>query len=178
MARAEGVPAGAEGARAPMFSPAGFVVLLAAMVVEGVAVWFVAGVFAAPPDGAPLVGPTGQKYVEVDLGQYTRELATSDALNMTPDRFILKIALVLNPKLGNVTDLERLVGERKNLFKHIISSDILHRMSDAELRKPNVLETLQTEIKKRVNAELPTGQDGLEVVDRVIFPQSELPKRR
>lgn len=166
-----------EGSRAPLFSPAGFVVLLGVMVVEAVVV-YLAAVLLAPRTAPAPVAALSRSYVEVELGPYARELSAGDAIGSAPDRFILTISLVLNPRFGNLGELRRSVEDRKNLLKHLVSSEILHRLGDADLRKPDLLEFLAAEIRRRVNAELPSGKEGVEVVERVIFPESKLPVRR
>lgn len=116
-------------------------------------------------------------YEEVDLGQVTRELA-SEAGGLVRDPFMLKVVLVLNPKVRDLGALKSQVERRRNLFRDIVWSEIINPKSDADLRKPALLETLKAEIRQRLNQELGGTKDGQEMISRVIFPERRLPERR
>ncbi len=155
------------------FSPLVTFVIVGIMMVEGVLVFLAARYF--DHDG-PRTAFT-QKYVEVDLGQAGRELASGDAVGMYREVFMVKVVLVLNGNYANLDELKAMVEARKNLLKDIVSTVIIQRKSDTELRKPTILDTLRTEIKKRLNEELGVSKDGQEVVEKVIFPESKLPAK-
>jgi flagellar basal body-associated protein FliL len=120
---------------------------------------------------------TQDRYEEVDLGQVTRELA-SEAGGLVRDPFMLKVVLVLNPKVRDLAGLKAQVERRRNLFRDIVWSEIINPKSDADLRRPALLETLKAEIRQRINQELGGSKDGQELIARVIFPERRLPERR
>jgi flagellar basal body-associated protein FliL len=116
-------------------------------------------------------------YEEVDLGQMTRELSP-EAGGLMREPFMLKVVLVLNPKARDLGALKAQVERRRNLLRDIVWSEIINPKSDADLRKPALLETLKGEIRQRLNQELGGSKDGQEMISRVIFPERRLPERR
>ena len=156
-----------------MLSPMGYLGLGVAMMVAMIVVFSVMSAFRDA--GSAAVIQDG--YEEVDLGQMTRELAP-DAGGLLRDPFMLKVVLVLNPKARDLAALKAQVERRRNLFRDIVWSEIINTKSDAELRKPAVLEAMKAEIRQRLNAELGGPRDGQEMIDRVIFPDRKLPERR
>ena len=85
---------------------------------------------------------------------------------------------MLNPKARDLGALKSQVERRRNLFRDIVWSEIVNPKSDADLRKPAMLETLKAEIRQRINQELGGTKDGQEPVSRVLFPERRLPERR
>jgi flagellar basal body-associated protein FliL len=156
-----------------MLSPMGYLGLGVAMMVAMIVVFSVMSAFRDA--GSAAVIQDG--YEEVDLGQMTRELAP-DAGGLLRDPFMLKVVLVLNPKARDLAALKAQVERRRNLFRDIVWSEIINPKSDADLRKPAILETLKVEIRQRINQELGGARDGQELISRVIFPERKLPERR
>lgn len=173
---------GAAGSSAPLrtpapperlLSPAGYLAVAVGMVVAMVLVMRATAAFQ--DSGGP--GPVHDTYDEVDLGQVTWDLAP-EAVGLVREPFMLRIIVVLNPKVRDLAALKLQVERRRNLFRDIVWSEILNTKSEAELRKPAVLESMKTEIRQRLNAELGGPRDGQEMIDRVIFPDRKLPERR
>jgi len=181
MAPAAGERMGASGSyvlpRRPasdrLLSPAGYFGLAVATALTA---FIVIRATSAFREVAPAAGePDG--YEEVDLGQVTRELAPEGGALMR-DPFMLRVVLVLNSKVPDPGALKSQVERRRNLFRDIVWSEIINPRSDAELRKPAVLEALKGEIRQRLNQELGGPADGQEQIVRVIFPERRLPERR
>ena len=124
-----------------------------------------------------VVSPIRDGYEEVDLGQVTRELAPEPG-SLVRDPFMLKVILVLNPKVRDLGQLKSQVERRRNLFRDIVWSEIINPKSDSELRKPALLDTLKVEIRNRINQELGGAKEGTDLISRVIFPERRLPERR
>jgi hypothetical protein len=121
--------------------------------------------------------PVHDGYDEVDLGPVNRELAP-EAGGLVREPFMLKVSVVLNPKIRDLSGLKLQVERRRNLFRDIVWSEVINTKSDADLRKPSVLEAMKTEIQQRLNAELGGTRDGQEPIVRVIFPDRKTPERR
>lgn len=156
-----------------LLSPAGYLALAVAMTVTAFIVLRAISAFHEP-------GPTTSEhdgYEEVDLGQVTRELAP-EAGGLMRDPFMLRVVVVLNPKSRDPAALKVQVERRRNLFRDIVWSEIINPKSDADLRKPAVLEAMKGEIRSRLNQELDGSKDGQEAIARVIFPERRLPERR
>ena len=164
-------PAAASARR--LMSPMGYIVVVVIMGITAGVVFFVTRSFH----------DTGQKpviqeaYEETELGQFSRELSP-DPSNLVRDQFSVKIVLLLNPNYKNVAEVKPLVDKRKNLLKHIVSTEIIHPKTEAELRNPGILEALGNELRHRLNAEFGASKDGQEVIHKVIFPESRLPTHR
>jgi flagellar basal body-associated protein FliL len=156
-----------------MLTPLGYLGLGVAMIVAMIVVFSVMAAFREA--GSTAVIQDG--YEEVDLGPMTRELA-ADAGALVREPFMLKVVLVLNPKARDLAALKAQVERRRNLFRDIVWSEIINPKSDAELRKPAILETLKGEIRQRINQELGGPRDGQDLISRVIFPERKLPERR
>jgi len=177
-----GEKAGASGSSAALrtppapgrlLSPGGYLLVAVALVIT---IAIVLRATAAFQDvGGP--APAHDAYDEVDLGQVTRDLAP-EAGALVREPFMLKISVVLNPKVRDLAGLKLQVERRRNLFRDIVWSEIINSKSDAELRKPAVLEAMKNEIRQRLNAELGGTRDGQEQIARVIFPDRKLPERR
>jgi flagellar basal body-associated protein FliL len=125
--------------------------------------------------GASSLAPEG--YEEVDLGQMTRELAPETG-GLVRDPFMLKIVLVLNPKVRDLSSLKNQVEKRRNLYRDIVWSEIINAKSDSDLRKPALVEAMKDEIRQRLNRELGGPKEGQEMISRVIFPDRKPPERR
>src|SRR5579863_8464662 len=125
--------------------------------------------------GAATAAPEG--YEEVDLGQIARELVPESG-GLVRETFMVKVVLVLNPKARDLPGLKAQVERRRNLFRDIVLSEIINPKSDADLRRPAMLETLKTEIRDRLNQELGGAKDDRDRISRVIFPERRLPERR
>jgi len=156
-----------------MLSPMGYLGLGLAMIVAMVVVFSVMSAFRDA--GTAAVIQDG--YEQVDLGQMTRELAP-EAGGLVRDPFTLKVVLVLNPKSRDLGALKAQVERRRDLFRDIVWSEIISPKSDADLRKPAMIETLKGEIRQRLNQELSGNRDGQELISRVLFPERRLPERR
>jgi flagellar basal body-associated protein FliL len=157
-----------------LMSPAGYIVVSAVMLLTAGVVYFVTKNFhnAAP---RPAIH---EEYEEIDLGQFSRELAPA-AGDILREQFMVRIYLQLNPHFKDIGEMKALVEKRKNLLKDIVGSEIINPKSDAEFRSPGILETLRTEIKQRINTELGAqDKEGQEIIQRVIFPDTRLPNRR
>jgi flagellar basal body-associated protein FliL len=156
-----------------LMSPAGYLALAAAMLITVIIVFRAASSFQG--GGTPTT--TTDLHETVDLGQFTRELAPESG-GFVRDPFMLKVVLVLNPKVRDRAALKAQVERRRDLFRDIVWDHLLNSKSDADLRKPAVVETLKNEIRQRLNQELGGPKDGEEPVSRVIFPERRLPERR
>jgi len=199
---AEPGPAAPSAAR-PLFSPAGYAVVGAVMAVTAAVVYFVTAHFrgggAAP---APILeayeeislgpavvyfvtahfrgggaAPILEAYEEISLGPVSRELA-ADASGLLREEFMIHVALVLNPRRGDLAQVKAQVERRRNLLRDIVSTEIVHSKPEGELRRPGILEALKAEIKARLNAELGGAGGGQDVILKVIFPESKVPARR
>jgi flagellar basal body-associated protein FliL len=156
-----------------LLSTAGYVGLSALALVSAFLV--IKAVAAFSEGGASSSSPEG--YEEVDLGQMSRELAP-DAGGLLRDPFMLKIVLVLNPKVRDLAGLKNQVEKRRNLYRDIVWSEIFNAKSDADLRKPALVEAMKEEIRQRLNRELGGPKEGQEMISRVIFPDRKPPERR
>jgi hypothetical protein len=156
----------------PLLSPGGY---LAVAVGTVLAIVLVLRSTAAFHESGAAV-PVRDGYDEVDLGQVTWDLAL-EAGGMVREPFMLRIVVVLNPKVRDLAGLKAQVERRRNLFRDIVWSEVLSAKGEAELRKPAALEAMKEEIRQRLNAEL-GRKDGLEAIQRVIFPDRKLPERR
>jgi len=125
-----------------MLSPMGYVGLAAAMFFTILIVFWVTAAFREAGGGTAIQ----DGYEEVDLGQMTRELSPESG-GLVRDPFMLKVVLVLNPKARDLGALKAQVERRRNLFRDIVWSEIINPKSDADLRKPALLETLKGEIR-------------------------------
>jgi hypothetical protein len=94
------------------------------------------------------------------------------------DPFMLRVVVVLNPKWRDPGALKLQVERRRNLFRDIVWSDVVNPKSDADLRKPAVLDAMKGEIRQRLNQELGGPKDGQEQIVRVIFPERRQSERR
>jgi flagellar basal body-associated protein FliL len=157
-----------------MFSTSGYLGLAAGMFLTVIVVFWAMSLFRDPGIGTAVPDGYGE---EVDLGQITRDLAP-EAGGLVRDPFMLKVVLVLNPKVRDLPALKAQVERRRNLFRDIVWSEIINPKSDADLRKPAFLETLKGEIRQRLNQELGGTKDGQEMISRVIFPERRQPERR
>ena len=155
---------------------AGKVVLLGALVVAGLAggLLLMARKPSAPP---PAPAPIQRPYEQVELGTFRKEVLV-DASTFVREQFEVKVALLLNPEYGDLAVMRPLVERRRDLLRHIVATEIIHPKSDSDLRKPTILESLNQEIRARLNAELGLSPAGQELVHKVIFPDSKLPLRR
>jgi len=165
--------AGAAPAASPsrrLMSPLGYIVVVAIMGVTAGVVYFVTSNFH-DTGHKPVIQ---EAYEEVELGQFSRELAP-DPSNLVRDQFMIKVVLLLNPNTKDLAEVKPLVDKRKNLLKHIVSTEVILPKSEAELRNPGVLEALGNELRQRLNAEFGASKDGQEVIHKVIFPESRLP---
>jgi flagellar basal body-associated protein FliL len=156
-----------------LLSPAGYLAVAVGMVVAMVLVMRATAAFQEP--GGP--GPSHDTYDEVDLGQVNWDLSP-EATGLVREPFMLRIIVVLNPKVRDLAALKLQVERRRNLFRDIMWSEILSTKTEADLRKPAVVEAMKAEIRQRLNAELGGPRDGQEMIDRVIFPDRKLPERR
>jgi flagellar basal body-associated protein FliL len=156
-----------------LMSPMGYVVVAAVMAVTAGVVYVVTSSFheTAPK---PTLDPM---YEEMDLGQFTRELAP-DAVNLVREQFMVRVVLVLNSNYKKLAEMKALVEKRKNLMKDIVWGEIIYPKTDADLRKGTILESLKLEVKQRINSELGASKEGQEMIARVIIPESRLPARR
>ncbi len=155
-----------------LLSPGGYLALAAGMVITIVIVLRATAAFQ--DSGGP---PVRDGYEEVDLGQVSWDLAPESG-GLVREPFMLRVVVVLNPKVGDPAGLRQQVERRRNLFRDIVWSEILNTKSEAELRKPAALEAMKNEIRQRLNAELGGPKDGQEMIERVIFPERKLPERR
>jgi hypothetical protein len=156
-----------------LLSPSGYLAVAVGVVVTLVIVLRASAVFQ--DSGGP--SPVHDGYDDVDLGQMTRELAP-EAGGLVREPFMLKVLVVLNPKVRDLAALKLQVERRRNLFRDIVWSEVINSKSDADLRKPAVVEAMKGEIRQRLNAELGGPRDGQDLIDRVIFPDRKLPERR
>lgn len=156
-----------------MLTPVGYLGLAVTAVVTALVILKIVASFQG---GGPGVA-VQDRYQQVDLGQITRELSP-EAGALVREPFMLKIVLVLNPDVRDLAALKSQVERRRDLLRDIIWSELLNPKSDAELRKPAMLETLKTEIRDRVNRELAPARDAQDSVTRVLFPERKLPERR
>jgi flagellar basal body-associated protein FliL len=172
-AAAEIAPAPEPEARRPLLPPAGYLVVGLVMIVTFGLTYFFTRHLGL---GGPTAGPIRETYEQIGLGVMSRELAT-DGASLVRDQFAVHVALVLNPRLENLPQVKAQVERRRDLLKHIVATEILYPKSDADLRRPGILDALQAEIKKRLNEEL-GAKGGQETIAKVIFPDSKVPPRR
>ncbi|HLY09706.1 MAG TPA: flagellar basal body-associated FliL family protein [Planctomycetota bacterium] len=156
-----------------LLSPGGYLAVAVGLVITIVIVLRATAAFQ--DSGGP--APVHDGYDEVDLGQVNWDLAP-EAGGLVREPFMLRVVVVLNPKVRDMAALRQQVERRRNLFRDIVWSEIVNSKSDAELRKPAVLEAMKMEIRQRLNVELGGPKDGQEMIDRVIFPDRKLPERR
>jgi flagellar basal body-associated protein FliL len=155
-----------------LMSPLCYGVLVAIMAVTAGFVFFVTRNFQ----------DAGQKpvmreaYEEIDLGQVSRELAP-DTSNLVREQFMIRVVLLLNPRVQDLGEMKMQVEKRRNLLKYIVSNEIIYPKTDSELRAVGTLDSLAHEIRQRLNAEFGAGKDGQDVIHKVIFPDSRLPIR-
>ncbi len=172
--KAESGPAApAEAPAKRLMSPMGYIVVAAVMAVTAGVVYFVTSSFH-DTQPKPTLDPM---YEEMDLGQFTRELAP-DAVNLVREQFMIKIVLVLNSNYKKLAEMKGLIEKRKNLMKDTIWREILYPKSDADLRKATILDSLALEIKQNINAMLGASKEGQEMISSVLIPESRLPARR
>jgi hypothetical protein len=155
-----------------LLSPAGYLGLGVALIVTAVIVLRATSSFRE-------AGPAAERdgYEEVDLGQVTRELAPEIG-GLMRDPFMLRVVVVLNPKWRDLGALRLQVERRRNLFIDIVWSEVVNPKSDADLRKPAVLDAMKGEIRQRLNQELGGPKDGQDQIVRVIFPERRQSERR
>jgi flagellar basal body-associated protein FliL len=158
----------------PLLTPAGTLGLVVVGIVTVILVVRATSAFQAPVAPSPGVH---DDYEEVDLGQVTRDM-TPEGGGLVRDPFLLKVVVVLNPKVADPAALKQQVERRRNLFRDIIWNEILELKSDADLRRPATLESLRGEIRARLNQELGGLKDGQERILRVIFPERKISERR
>lgn len=172
--KAEGGPALlAEPSQNHLMSPMGYIVVAGVMALTAGIVYFVT---ATLQDTQPK-GVLDPVYEEMDLGQFSRELAP-DTVTLVRDQFMVKIVLVLNSNYKKLAEMKGLVEKRKNWLKDSIWREILYPKSDADLRKAGILDALAAEIKQNLNAMLGASKEGQEMISRVLIPESRLPARR
>ena len=148
-----------------MLTPGGYLALGVAALVTAFIILRVLSSFQGGGTGPA----TGDRFQQVDLGQFTRELAP-EAGTLVREPFMLRVVLVLNPEARDLAVLKSQVERRRDLFRHIILREILKSKSDAEMRKPAIVDTLMIEIKDRINKELASSRDAQESISRVLFP--------
>ena len=156
-----------------MMSPAGYLGLGIAGLITAFLIVRILSSFQGGGTGPA----TGDTYQQVDLGQFTRELSPEPGA-LIREPFMLRVVLRLNPEIRDLASLKSQVERRRDLFRHVIWSDILNAKSDAELRKPATVDVLMNEIKDRVNRELGSSREGLVPISQVLFPERRLPERR
>jgi flagellar basal body-associated protein FliL len=156
-----------------LMSPLGYVVVAAVMVITAGMVYFMTRNFQDVATAPPL----RETYEDFDLGPFTRDLAP-DVSGVVRDTFMVKVVLLLNPGLRDLPAVRAQLERRKNLLRDVVQTQVLSRKTDAELRQPGILDALQGELRRRLNAELGPAGDGQDVIHRVIFPDSRLPGPR
>ena len=151
-----------------------------ALVAAGLAVLAVVGLatYAAArrPSPSPRAASVRDDFRSVDLGPMSRPLAV-DAFHLAKETMAFQVMLLLDPEAGDPEALRAYVEKRKPLLRHVVLTEVLHRKTDAELRRPGVYDVLKREIRARVNAELGPSASGREIVARVIFPEIRPPTR-
>lgn len=155
-----------------LMSPLGYVVVAAIMAVTAGVVYLATRNFQDAGQN-PMIQ---EAYEEIDLGQVQRELSPDATL--LREQFMVRVVLLLNPHHRDLAEVKSQVERRRNLLKHIVLTEIIYRKSDAELRSPDILETLGSEMRQRLNAEFNTTRDGQGAIHKVIFPESRLPSHR
>jgi len=145
----------------------------AVLAVVGLATYAAARRPSPPPPGR---SPVKDDFRSVDLGPVSRPLAV-DAFHLSKETLAFQVMLVLNPDAGDLEDLRSFVEKRRPLLRHVVLTDVLHRKTDAELRRPGIYDVLKREIRARVNEELGPSASGREIVARVIFPEIRPPSR-
>lgn len=156
-----------------MMSPAGY---LGLGVTALITMFIIVRILSSFQGGG--AGPaTLDSYQQVDLGQFSRELSPEPGA-LIREPFLLKVVVRLNPDIRDLASLKSQVERRRDLFRHLIYSDILDKKSDAELRKPAIVETLTNEIKDRINKEMGPSREGQVAISQVLFSERRLPERR
>lgn len=154
-------------------SPAFLVAGAALLAVVGLATYAAA---RRPSPSAPASSATQDDFQGVDLGPVSRPLSV-DAFHLTKETLAFQVMLLLNPEAGDLQDLRAFVEKRRPLLRHVVLTEVLHRKTDAELRRPGIYDVLKREIRERVNAELGPSASGRDIVARVIFPEIRPPSR-
>jgi hypothetical protein len=154
----------------------GRMILVVAIVLAGVAAGGALSLRKPPGPSAPRPA-IERRYEQVDLGTFRKEILV-DAATLVHEPFEVKVALVLNPEYGDLSVYRPLVEKRRDLLRHIVQTELVNPKSDADLRKPTLLETLSMSVRDRLNAELEPSASGQKLIQKVIFPESKLPLRR
>lgn len=147
---------------------------LAALAAVGLATYAAA---RRPSAVVPGPSPAPDDFRSVDLGPMSRELVV-DAFHLAKETLAFQVMLVLNPEGGDLEAMRAFVEKRRPLLRHVVLTEILHRKTDAELRRPGIYDVLKREILERANAELGPSASGRPIVSRVIFPEIRPPSRR
>jgi flagellar basal body-associated protein FliL len=156
-----------------MLSPVGYLGLVVAALLTAFVIRWIVSSFQGGGTGTAIL----DRYQQVDLGQFTRELSPEPGA-LVREPFMIKVALVLNPEIRDLASLKSQVERRRDLFRHIILHEILRTKTDADLRKAAIVDTLLTEIRDRVNRELGSARDGQAPISKVLFSDERLPERR
>lgn len=156
-----------------MMSPMGYLAVVLVMIVTIFIVFRLASSF----QGGGTTTSVQDVHETVDLGPFTRELAP-EAGGLVRDPFMVKVVVELNPKARDRGALKAQVERRRDVLRDIVWDQLLNSRSDADLRKPAVIELLKTELRQRFNQELGGTKDGEEKISRVLFPERRLPERR
>lgn len=156
-----------------MMSPAGYLGLGVAALITVFIIVRILSSFSSGGTGPAVL----DSYQQVDLGQFARELSPEPGA-LIREPFMLKVVLRLNPEVRDLASLKSQMERRRDLFRHIIYNEVLKSKSDAELRKPAVVDLLTTEIKDRINREMGSSRDGQAPITQVLVPDQKLPERR
>lgn len=156
-----------------LMSPGAYVLLGILMAVSAFIVFKVTAAFQDAGAGKG----EADAYEEIDIGTVSRDLSPEGG-GLMRDPFLIRIALVLNPKRRDLGAVRAQVERRRNLLRDIVWSEIVNPKSDAELRRPGVFETLKFEIRQRLNIELDGSKEGPETISRVVFLERKQPERR
>ena len=168
------IPAAEPAPPRPLVGRRTLLLVAALLVAVGVAVYVV----SLPPAPAAASRPAIEEaFSEVDLGVFSRPLP-ADVGGLIKEEFVVRVSLVLNPKYGDPARVRPLVERRRSQLRHVVNLEVIHKRTESDLRRPEVLGELRDDIRRRLNRVLGGPRDGQEVIQEVLFPDTNVPPRR
>lgn len=151
-----------------LFSPAGYAILLVLVLLSGLLGHGIT-VFLTSDPGASEVKSSGARYEQIHLGSFTRDLTSADDAGIITEKFSVEVALVLNPRYGDLAQIKGELDKQKDDLKNMVN-EILFSKTEDNFRLPNFRQSFLDEIKQRANDYFGLTENGEGVVDRVITP--------
>ena len=155
----------APSAKVPLFSPAGYVVVLIILIIEGVLVYTISNFFGQPsaPDEKKVA--VNGSVVEVELGSIEISFDKLDSQGATLEtrRLVIEPVLYLDSSRKNIEESRRYADSIKAKLRNIVR-DMLKQKGFQELHQPSTMSGLKMEIKDRLNKELKA-----DVISEVVY---------